>query len=62
VVSKPEKNMSKSQLAARAALLPLPKGTLNLPSIIKSELTPVPDSDEPALSDDFAPVDVLRYK
>jgi spermidine synthase len=62
VVSKPEKNMSKSQLAARARLVPVPKGTLDLAGIIKSELTPIPPSSEPALSDDFAPVDVLRHQ
>ncbi|MDR1397444.1 MAG: fused MFS/spermidine synthase [Desulfarculales bacterium] len=62
VVTKPEKNISRSQLAGKAKAVPVPSGTLDLTGIVKSEFTPVPRTGEPILSDDFAPVDVLRYQ
>jgi spermidine synthase len=62
VTTKPGKNISKSQLAANARTIPLPQGTLDLAGIIKNEFTPVPRTSEPVLSDDFAPVDVLRHQ
>jgi spermidine synthase len=62
VVTKPEKNISRSQLAAKARAVPVPPGSLDLAGIIKNEFTPPPRTNEPVLSDDFAPVDVLRYQ
>ena len=62
VVTNPEKNFGKSQLAEKARAIPVPKGTLDLVNIIKTEFTAIPRSNEPTLSDDFAPVDVMRHQ
>ena len=52
---------SKEGLERRARELPIPPGSLDLPAIIQKEYMPHPRIREEVLTDDFAPVNILRY-
>jgi spermidine synthase len=61
VATKTPQAFSKDILQRRARNIPTPSGGPDLKEIIIKEYMPTPISNEDALTDDFAPVNILRY-
>ncbi len=61
VVTNHNAPFSKEILERRAKTLNIPAGSLNLNAIIQQEYMPPPKVNEEVLTDDFAPVNILRY-
>lgn len=52
---------SKEILERRARNIPIPEGTIDLKAIIQQEYIPNPRTTGEILTDDFAPVNIMRY-
>jgi spermidine synthase len=61
VATKIPQALSKDILQRRTRNIPMPAGGPDLREIIIKEYMPTPTSNEDVLTDDFAPVNILRY-